>query len=187
MFLSNCLSTPGATFVSKQININHTDIEFEIWDTAGQEKYRSLTRMFYKDSHAALLVYDITQKKTFIELKEFWLKEIHSNGPKAVIIFIIGNKNDLFEKEEVPEEEARKLADEEKAFFAVVSAKNCFGINELFRVVGEKHLSEYWKNNADALNEIERRKEIRTNSVKIQPENKQLSKTTVNATSKKCC
>lgn len=145
--------------------------------------------MFYKDSHVALLVYDITQRKTFIELKEFWIKELHSNAPQSVIIFIIANKNDLFESEEVTEEEGRKFAEEQKAFFSVVSAKNSFGINELFDTIGEKHLAEYWKNNEEVLKEIERRKEIRKQSVRINQRQSAKKPATSEETTanKRCC
>ena len=57
-------------------------IQFEIWDTAGQEKYRSLAKVFYKNASACILVYDITKKDTFQELKNFWINEVTSNAPE---------------------------------------------------------------------------------------------------------
>ena len=60
------------------------NIQYSIWDTAGQEKYRSLSKIFYKESTIAILVYDITNKKSFSEIKKYWYKQIIENGPKNV-------------------------------------------------------------------------------------------------------
>ena len=75
-------STVSVTYVSKEINCNGRNIKFEIWDTAGQEKFRSLTRIFYKNSNVAFLVYDITNRSTFEEIKNYWYKQIQDNCPE---------------------------------------------------------------------------------------------------------
>ena len=67
-------STTGATFSTKTMNFGDKALCFEIWDTAGQEKYRALTKMFYKDAGAAILVYDITREVSFEELKNYILQ-----------------------------------------------------------------------------------------------------------------
>ena len=72
-------STTSVSFVSKEINCNGKKITFDIWDTAGQEKYRSLTKIFYTNSSVAILVYDITNRESFEEIKNYWYKEIHEN------------------------------------------------------------------------------------------------------------
>ena len=75
-------ATPGASFTTKTIMLKDYDqsIKFEIWDTAGQEKYRALAKVFYKNAAVCILVYDITRKKSFDELKNFWIKEIQANA-----------------------------------------------------------------------------------------------------------
>ena len=65
-----------------QVKLVYPIDKFEIWDTAGQEKYRSLAKVFYKNASACILVYDITKKDTFQELKNFWINEVINNGPK---------------------------------------------------------------------------------------------------------
>ena len=77
-------STPGANFTNKTVYIENykKEIRFEIWDTAGQEKYRSLAKVFYKNSSVCILVYDITRRDSFEELKKYWIKEIKENGSK---------------------------------------------------------------------------------------------------------
>ena len=75
-------TTGGANFTSKTVKFEEENqkIKFEIWDTAGQEKFRSLAKVFYKNSSVCILVYDITKKKTFEELKKFWYEEIKSSA-----------------------------------------------------------------------------------------------------------
>ena len=76
-------TTPALDFISKIITIKKTmpSIRFELWDTAGQERYRSLTKVLIKDSAVCLLVYDITKRKSFEELKNYWIYEIREKGP----------------------------------------------------------------------------------------------------------
>ena len=81
-FKSQMVSTLGANFVTKNVIMEdeNQSIKFEIWDTAGQERYRALTKVFYKNAAVCILVYDITKKKTFEELKNYWVKEIKENS-----------------------------------------------------------------------------------------------------------
>ena len=95
--------------------------------------------MFYKDATAAILVYDITSKYTYEELKKYWVKQVKETSPKNIILAIIANKADLIENEEVDEEEAREFAQKNNALFAVTSAKNNSGINDLFIEIAKKY------------------------------------------------
>ena len=81
-FKSQLMSTPGANFVTKMIIMedDNQSIKFEIWDTAGQERYRALAKVFYKNAAVCVLVYDITRKASFDELKNYWIKEIKENA-----------------------------------------------------------------------------------------------------------
>ena len=94
IFKSQKLLTTGANFVTKTIILEdeNKSIKFEIWDTAGQEKYRSLAKVFYKNAAVCILVYDITRKASFNELKNFWVDEIKENiepGASKLNLFII--------------------------------------------------------------------------------------------------
>ena len=84
IFKSQLMSTLGGNFVTKTeiMEDENKTIKFEIWDTAGQEKYRSLAKVFYKDASVCILVYDITRKSSFEQLKEYWIKEIKEYAPK---------------------------------------------------------------------------------------------------------
>ena len=86
-FEENLISTTGASYAGKTMTFDEfggKSIKFEIWDTAGQEKYRSLTKIFYKDAGAAILVYDITRQDSFDEIKKYWLQQIKEFAPKDI-------------------------------------------------------------------------------------------------------
>ncbi len=89
-FCAVLTATPGASFTTKTIYIQECkqSIKFEIWDTAGQEKYRSLAKVFYKNAAVCILVYDITRKASFEELKNYWLNEIKANGSPNLCKFL---------------------------------------------------------------------------------------------------
>ena len=86
-FEENLISTTGASYAGKTMTFDDfggKSIKFEIWDTAGQEKYRSLTKIFYKDAGAAILVYDITRKESFEEMQKYWINQIKEFAPKNI-------------------------------------------------------------------------------------------------------
>ena len=87
-----------------------------------------------------ILVYDITRKESFDNLKHFWYKELQEYGNKDIVIGIAGNKSDLYDNEEVSEKEAREFAKSIDAIFGLISAKNNSGIDKLFEDIGNKYL-----------------------------------------------
>ena len=95
IFEENGISTTGASYSAKTLQFEEfggKTIKFEIWDTAGQEKYRALTKIFYKDASIAILVYDITRKDSFDEIKKYWyhqIKDFAPNNISNIIFFII--------------------------------------------------------------------------------------------------
>ena len=103
---------------------------------AGQEKFRSLGKNFYKDAFIILLVYDITLKESFENLKKIWYVEVMQNGEEKPLLAIVGNKSDQYEEENiVNEEEARQFANEIKGIFQLVSAKTGDNIENLFNIL----------------------------------------------------
>ena len=119
------------------MEINGTAIKLEIWDTAGQEKYRSLVRNYYNGCDAAILVYDITDRNSFNEMQNYWHKELIKNCPN-IILGVAGNKFDLFEKEQVKEKEGKEFANKFGAIFYSTSAKENVGIDALFKDIATK-------------------------------------------------
>ncbi len=143
-------SSISAQFTSKTVEYKEfkQTIKFDIWDTAGQEKYRSLAKIFYKEAKVIGLCYDITNKKSFIELKDFWYnQEIKSNVDGEPIFAVIGNKNDLYEQKQVDDEEAKAFAREIKGIFQCTSARTNTGINNLFENIGKKYFNPDFDSN----------------------------------------
>ncbi len=162
VFNQDLMSTNGATFSTKkkEYKDQKKTLSFEIWDTAGQEKYRSLAKMFFKDAAVALLVYDITSKTSFVEIKEYWMNLVRENGPKQIIMYIVGNKYDLLEKEANKEEEVREYAKSEGIPLWFTSAKESTGIDELFEEIGKKYLSPEFTNSEEIIQRKIRKNEV---------------------------
>lgn len=123
--------THRASFMSKMILVGGKSIKYQIWDTAGQEKYRSLAPMYYRGAAAAIIVYDITRQASFVRLKS-WVQELESHGPENIVIAIAGNKNDLEESREVDQGDAEKYAAGIGAMFTETSAKTDTNVTKLF-------------------------------------------------------
>ena len=148
-FEENCECSISALLFTKTMLFpaHNKFIKFEIWDTPGIEKFKALTRIFYKNSDVAILVYDITRKESFEELKNYWYNEIKDNSPNNCIVSIAANKFDLYNEEKVSEDEARKFAKEKGLMFRCTSALTAEGIDDLFRDIGSKYLDNKNKNN----------------------------------------
>ena len=117
--------------MAKNIVINNRVVRIQIWDTAGQEAFRSITRTYYKSSTCAFIVYDITDKKSF-ENVITWLNECRDMCYKDILICLIGNKSDLEGKRVISYEEGKNFADENNLLFFETSAKNGSNIQECF-------------------------------------------------------
>lgn len=107
------------------------NIELNIWDTAGQEKFHSLGPIYYRESNGALLVYDLTDAKSFKRVQK-WVMELTRMLGSTCCLFILGNKLDLKKERQVGTEEARAYADSVGAQFAEVSAKENIGLPDVF-------------------------------------------------------
>ena len=148
-------STIGSSYFVKTVDINGKEYTLDIWDTAGQEKYRSIGKMFYKNAYIVLFVYDITNKKSFIDLKTVWYDELIKTGEKKTVMAVVGNKSDMFLKEEVDENEAREWANEIGAIFGLVSAKTGNCINCLFKDILKEYFSPSFSSQLGQKGEIQ--------------------------------
>ena len=124
-------TTIGVEFGSKNITLNNKIYKIQIWDTAGQETFRSITRGYYKNSVCACVVYDITNKISFLDIKS-WVDDCKKQAPKTVLLVLIGNKTDLEDKREVTYEEGNNFAKENSMLFFETSAKNGDNIENVF-------------------------------------------------------
>ena len=146
-FDMNELASLSAQFVSKTLNFedNKKKIKFDIWDTVGQERFRSIAKIFYKDAKVIIFVYDITSKKTFDALINFWYEELRNNCNEKPLYAVVGNKNDLYMNMQVAVSDGKNFAQSLGAIFQLTSAKTSEGINNLFVNIGNKLLKPNYK------------------------------------------
>merc|ERR1711963_1180040 len=123
--------TIGVEFGSRTISIDDNQIKLQIWDTAGQEKFRSITRSYYRGAAGALLVYDVTRRETFEHLQS-WLEDCRRYSNKDIIIMLIGNKSDLGNKRAVSREEGESFAEKNGLTFLETSAKTAENVEAAF-------------------------------------------------------
>jgi len=138
----NVESTVASTYTYKVLNFPNYNksISFDIWDTAGQEIYRALAKNFYLNAAIGVLVYDIKRQSSFDSIKNYWYDQLKESGEENMIFAVVGNKCDLFNEEEVDEEEAKKFAKSIGAIFKLTSCKESIGIDELFSECGKRYL-----------------------------------------------
>ena len=148
-FTTDTSSTLISTFVQKKIIKNQQEYILNIWDTAGQEKFRAMTKIFIKNAKIVIFVYSINNKDSFKGLKEYWFNTIKESLGNEPILGIVGNKSDLFLEEEVKEDDASQFATEHNIDFKLVSAKED---PEGFVVFIENLVDEYLKKNGVVVN-----------------------------------
>ncbi|OMJ89225.1 hypothetical protein SteCoe_8611 [Stentor coeruleus] len=142
--------TIGVEFGAKIVQIENKSIHLQIWDTAGQESFRSITRGYYRGAAAALLTFDITRRDTFLSLSR-WLEETKNNGNPNMVIVLVANKVDLDSQRVVSREEAEKFAKENKMSYIETSAKTAFNVNETFLRTGKEVLMKILNGEIDPL------------------------------------
>ena len=140
-FVENNESTIGANFSEKTIKRGNKEVTLNIWDTAGQEKFHSLGKHFYKDSYVVILVYDITNQESLDSLKTLWYPDLKKYGEKYQVLAVVGNKCDLYESDNLADEEqAKAFAKEINGTFMLTSAKSGDGIDKLFDTLTDIYL-----------------------------------------------
>ena len=172
-FETDSKSTIGVELSTKTFNINNNKINAQIWDTAGQEKYKSLTKAYYKGALGALVIYDITQKITFENIDK-WISDLKISADEKVSIILIGNKSDLEEKREVSKEDGENKAKLNGISFLETSALNGNNIEIAFKTL-VKNVYNKCHNEFDTMAHVEI---IRGKTIKIEEPKKER---------KKCC
>jgi Ras-related protein Rab-2A len=124
-------ATIGVEFGAKNLTIDSQIYRIQIWDTAGQENFRSITRAYYKNSVCAIVVYDITNRESFNNISS-WIEDCRNQSPKTVFLVLVGNKNDLDDKRQVNYDEGMELANKNKMLFYETSAKVGTNVEEMF-------------------------------------------------------
>jgi len=130
-FSTNFLTTLGVEYKHKTIMINDKKVMTQVWDTAGQEKFRTITPVYYRKVDGVVMVYDITDRNSF-ESINYWMKNLKDNADSNIKVILVGNKFDLADKRAVTKEEGDNLAESYGLKFMEASAKNRHNVNDLF-------------------------------------------------------
>ncbi|KAK0132510.1 Ras-related protein Rab-37 [Merluccius polli] len=133
----NFIATVGIDFRNKVVTVDNLKVKLQIWDTAGQERFRSVTHAYYRDAQALLLLYDVTSKSSFDNIRA-WLTEIHEYAQKDVVIMLLGNKSDMAAERVIKKEEGEKLAKEYGVPFMETSAKTGVNVELAFQAIAQE-------------------------------------------------
>lgn len=146
--------TIGVEFGSRTINIDDKLIKVQLWDTAGQEIFRSITRSYYRNKSGAILVYDITNRKSFVSIIQ-WIHDLKENVTNQnIVIFLVGNKSDNNDERDVLYDEGKALADKYKLYFIETSAKNNDNIDIIFDIMASDILNKIKNKVIDINNQL---------------------------------
>ncbi|KAL5218448.1 hypothetical protein ABZP36_019132 [Zizania latifolia] len=127
-------ATIGIDFLSKTMYLEDRTVRLQLWDTAGQERFRSLIPSYIRDSSVAVIVYDVTDRQSFLSTSK-WIEEVNTQRGGDVLIVLVGNKTDLVDKRQVSTDEGEAKAQEHRVMFMETSAKAGFNIKPLFRKI----------------------------------------------------
>ncbi|XP_011308686.1 ras-related protein Rab-37 isoform X3 [Fopius arisanus] len=133
----NFAATVGIGFTNKVVTVGDTRIKLQIWDTAGQERFRSVTHAYYRDAHALLLLYDVTNKTSYDNIRA-WLGEIREYAQNDVVIMLLGNKADCGTERMVKKEDGKRLADEYDVPFMETSARTGANVELAFFAIAKQ-------------------------------------------------
>lgn len=132
-YTTNYKATLTVEFKTKYVKIdNNLFVKLNIWDTCGSENFRSLTSQYYRKAHAIVLIFDLTDEKSFEDLKKIWLVDIKNHANENIEIIIVGNKLDLFEQRQVKESDVQDFCQKNKYNYIEASAKEGTNILKIF-------------------------------------------------------
>ncbi|KAK4306978.1 hypothetical protein Pmani_021231 [Petrolisthes manimaculis] len=149
------ITTLQASFLTKRVNLSGKRVNLAIWDTAGQERFHALGPIYYRESHGAVLVYDITDQDSFEKVKN-WVRELRRMLGNDICLVIAGNKVDLEKDRHVSQEEAEAYAQEVGAFHFQTSAKQNKGVEDLFLELTRRMLDTAVTNDQQRINTLTR-------------------------------
>lgn len=160
------ITTLQASFLTKRVNLNGKRVNLSIWDTAGQERFHALGPIYYRESHGAVLVYDITDQDSFQKVKN-WVRELRRMLGDDICLVIAGNKTDLERERHVSLEEAETYAREVGALHFLTSAKLNQGVEELFLELTRRMLQTALTNDQQRINSLTRGGSTTTRNLQI--------------------
>ena len=141
-FNASMVGSIGVDFKTKDIIVNNKKVKIQIWDTAGHERFRTITTSYYRGAHGIVTVFDLTDRESYEHIEK-WLDEINKYAKENVMRFLIGNKSDLVDQRKVTYEEARALANKLNIYYVETSAKNNINVSDFFTIATKNYLNKY--------------------------------------------
>eukprot|EP01088_Endostelium_zonatum_P002714 TRINITY_DN1343_c0_g1_i1.p1 TRINITY_DN1343_c0_g1~~TRINITY_DN1343_c0_g1_i1.p1 ORF type:complete len:221 (+),score=58.44 TRINITY_DN1343_c0_g1_i1:62-724(+) len=133
-FTDNYKTTVGVDFKIRTIDIDGKTIKLQLWDTAGQDRFKAVTNSYFRGAHGVIIVYDITDTHTFEQIEEYWVNEVEKNAPGNAVLMIVGNKCDL-ENRTVSVKRAKDYAKTKDGLFLETSAKDSTNVTKAFMML----------------------------------------------------
>lgn len=168
-FIEEYKNTIGVEFGAKNVDIDNKSYRIQIWDTAGQECFKSITRAYYKNSVCAIVVYDITCLDSFNNVSS-WIEDCKNYSPKNVYIVLVGNKSDLEERRQIPTEKGQEIADRFGISFFETSAKTGSNVVKIFeesaKEIARRIDSDFYDLNDEDCGIIKGKKNIKVSNAK---------------------
>ena len=166
-FVNEYIPTIGSDKIMKEIEIEGKILNLEIWDTVGQEQYRTVNKIFIKNAQIALIVYDITNRKSFENLNNWYNLIFEINKDSNVIVGVTANKTDLYENQVVDSEEGKNFAAEKKMKFFETSAKDYESIENVFFEICEDYLVQKKRKEEKQKENIKKKKQMKKKEMLI--------------------
>jgi len=145
-FTDSYISTIGVDFRFRTINIENKTVKLQIWDTAGQERFRTITSAYYRGADGIIMVYDVTSSESFDHVEE-WLSEVDRYANENTSKLLVGNKADLIEEKQVPEDTAQRFAEKLSIPFLETSAKTATNVDAAFLTMAKELIKTREKQN----------------------------------------
>lgn len=184
-FSEDTRSTIGVEFATKSLVVNNKLVKASIWDTAGQENYKAITRAYFHGALGAMIIFDITQSSTFESVTR-WLNDIRQNAEKDVIIMLVGNKTDLVDLRSVTEQEAIGFAKVNQLLYIETSALNSSNVSEAFQKIVTEIVNKL-SNHKDLKPQIQNSLPLEDDPLTVKTGIKIPSQSTQNQPQKDCC
>ena len=153
-FDRNYQATIGIDFLSKTMYLEDRTVRLQLWDTAGQERFRSLIPSYIRDSSVAVVVYDISNRASFLNTAT-WIEDVRNERGNDVIIVLVGNKTDLSDRRQVSVEEGEDKANKDGIMFIETSAKAGYNIKALFKKLATALPGQEAESNGPAVKPID--------------------------------
>mmetsp|Transcript_8252 Transcript_8252/g.16304 ORF Transcript_8252/g.16304 Transcript_8252/m.16304 type:complete len:210 (-) Transcript_8252:183-812(-) len=140
-YTDSFISTIGVDFKVKTIDVGGRTVKLQIWDSAGQERFRTITSSYYRGAHGIIIVYDVTSNESYANVRK-WLQEVDRYGSDSVVKLIVGNKCDLEAERVIAESDARDFAEQLGVLYVETSAKKALRVSDAFSMLASKLLGD---------------------------------------------